>query len=81
MGFPRLDILPSPQKEKNTASSLPKHGFHLGVANAGIFDSILCEEAMVRWALVSAEAQRHWLVVEPTPPKDMKVNWDDEIPN
>ena len=22
-----------------------------------------------------------WLVVEPTPLKNMKVNWDDEIPN
>ena len=30
----------------STASSLPKHGFHLGVANAGVFDSILRSDAM-----------------------------------
>ena len=48
MGFPRLAIPPNA-----TASSLPKHGFHLGVANAGVFDSILRDEAMENLKLVS----------------------------
>jgi hypothetical protein len=27
------------------------------------------------------ELDKNWLVVEPTPLKNMKVSWDDEIPN
>ena len=31
--------------------------------------------------LASPQNNKNWLVVEPTPLKNMKVSWDDEIPN
>jgi len=38
-------VLPSPS-QFHSVERLPKHGFHLGVANAGVFDSILRGDAM-----------------------------------
>ena len=33
------------------------------------------------WELPSGKRLHDWLVVEPTPLKNRRVNWDDDIPN